>query len=202
MTGPPGRRLVYWATGVSVLALTAGFVMAASTLNAGPSQSSNATTTNPSPFSGASVVASALLVETPTIAAYGTLGVQSGSTAGLSGTTSVLATCASGPCQISYAPASQTNPATSLDYAEEVEIAVTQPTTGVGASGFDLQITVSFGAGSLAIAAGYASTGTTSAGSPQTVDVFLYVDLGTASAPTVNVVSVTFNTCGSTASCP
>jgi hypothetical protein len=195
-------RLVYVATGLGVLALVGGFVLASSTVGVGPSQASNATSNSPTPFSGASVVATSLVLVTPVIVGYGGLGTQSGSTGGLSGTTSTLASCAVGPCVANYNPAAQSFPAASLNFAEQVEIAVTQPTTGVGASGFDVQVSISFGLSGVAFAAGYVSTGTTSAGSSQTVDVFLFVDLGSGVAPTVNSVSVTFNSCGSSSTCP
>jgi hypothetical protein len=194
-------RTIYAGTGLAVLALVGGYVLAASTTTSGPAQNTNVTSSSPNGFSTATVASAALIVESSTTVAYTALGSQSASTGGLAGSTTALAACASGPCIVNNRPASQSFTATAGDYAEQVVIAVTQPTSS--ATGFDMQLTVagSF-SGSPAVAEVYVSTGTTTAGSAQTVDVYMFVDLGTSTAPTVSSVSVVFNSCSSATTCP
>jgi hypothetical protein len=202
MNGKRRLRTVYAATILGVMAMVGGYVLAASTTTTGPAQGSNITSTTPSGFTTATVASSQLVVLTATTSGYAALGSQAAGTAGLSGTTTALSTCASGPCTGNGSPATQTNAATSGHYAEQLVIAVIQPLSGSGASGFDMSITVNFGASSVASANFYVSTGTTSAGTTQTVNVYVFVDLGTGTAQTVSSVAVVFNGCATAAACP
>jgi hypothetical protein len=198
-------RAVYAGTALAVLALVGGYVLAASSVTVpGPAQTTNVTSTSPSGFSTAVVSSSAVVIQSSTTVGYAALGTQSASTGGLAGTTTALAGCTA-TCAENDNPATQTNPATVGNYAEQVVIAVQQPIVSAGPTGFDAQISVSItasGVASTAVAEVYVSTGTTTASSAVTVDVYLFVDLGTTNAPAIDTVNVVFNACSSSTTCP
>lgn len=128
---------------------------------------------------------------------YAEAGVQ-GSSIGLEGTTTVLASC-TGACTDRYRPAS--SPAIAAGhYAERVIFTVTQPAAAGPAVGFDLEIAVHLTTGWV-VGMGYFSTGVATGAATATITLRMYVDLGTA-APTVDAVEVTVNRCLATTGCP
>ena len=197
------RRSVYIATIVAMLAMVGGWALATTTTTSGPAQSSNITTSQPAGFSVATVGSSHLVVMTSTMAAYNSAGTQSAATGGLAGTPRVLAVCAAGPCNENH-NAVNGNAATAGDYAEQLVLVVTQPATGGAASGFDVQVELSINIATLEFGDAYFSTGVSSAATTQTVNVYLFIDLGVGGilAPLVNTISVQFNSCLTAASCP
>jgi hypothetical protein len=128
---------------------------------------------------------------------YAAAGVQ-GTSPGLQGTTVVLASCAR-TCTDRYRPASA--PAIAAGhYTERVAFVVTQPGAAGPAVGFDLEIAVHLSTGWV-FGMGYFSTGVATGAGTSTINLRMFVDLGTA-APTVVAVEVTVNRCLSTTGCP
>jgi len=197
-------RTVYIVTAALMVAMIGGYALAATTLTAGPNQSSNVTTSPTSGFAQGTISSEQLVVITAAMAATTVTGTQLG-TVGLAGTPTALAACAANPCAAQgFRP---TNPAseTQGNYGEQVVLSVTQPTTGSGATAFDFSMTISITLGvvtSSVVFQGYLSTGTTTNAASVTVPVFLFADLGTNSAPIINSISVVFNTCATATSCP
>lgn len=195
------RRTVYLATVAAMIAMVGGWALAVTTTTAGPAQNTNITTSAPAGFTVASVGSTQAVLVSSTIAAYTGAGTQTVGTAGLSGSTITIATCAAGPCVANY-HAVNGNAVTTGDYAEQIVLSVTQPATGGTASGFDAQLEVTINAVTLEFGNTYFSTGVSSAGTAQTVNVYVFVDLGVTSAPVVNTISIQLNACLSASNCP
>ena len=195
------RRTVYVATIVAMLAMVGGWALATTTTTVMSSPgSANITTSQPTGFTTATVASDQVVVVTSAVAAYAGAGTQSAGTSGLAGQTTALTTCPSAPCYQSFS-AVNGNALASGDYAEQLEISVTQPSAT--ATGFDLQIEVNINSNTHVFGNAYFSTGTSGTTS-QTVTVYLFVDLGVSgiNAPTVSSISVQFNGCNSASSCP
>lgn len=195
------RRTVYVATIVATLAMVGGWVLAASTTTVLPSQTSNVTSGAPSGFTAASVQSTQVVVESSTIVGYANGGTQLVGTSALGGTTTALAVCAAGPCTGNYNSVNGNAP-TAGEYAVQMVLAVTQPATGGAATGFDVQVEANINANVLVFGYVYFSTGVSSAVSAQTVNVYVFVDLGVGVAPTVNSISIQMNGCLSATTCP
>lgn len=197
-----GRRRAVWiATAAAMVALLGGWALAVSTTSTGPAQSSNITVTTPNGFTTASVGSTQVILLSSTVAAYPAAGTQAATTAALSGSTLTLTACATGPCTQNLV-AVDGNTVTAGDYALQMVVDVTQPATGGTAAGFDVQAEVTINGGTLEFGNAYLSTGVSTAVTSQTVDVLLFVDLGTTTAPTLSSASIQFNSCLSASSCP
>jgi hypothetical protein len=201
MQGRLRRRTVYLATVAAMIAMVGGWALAVSTTNTGPAEGTNVTVTAPGGFTTASVLSTQVVAVSSLIAAYTSAGTQNPSTSGASGTTLVLATCASGPCTENHQTVNG-NALVAGDYAQQVLVQVTQPATGGAASGFDFQVEESINSGTLVFGYAYFSTGVSSAGSAQMINVYVFFDLGTSTAPTVGSISVSFNNCQTASTCP
>jgi len=197
-------RTIYLVTAALMVALIGGYALAATSLTVGPTQTSNVTSSPTAAFAQGTVSSEQLVVLSVAMTGTTAAGAQTGAVA-LSGTTTALATCAANPCAAqNFRPV---NPAAEVqgDYGEQVVLSVTQPTVGTGAAGFDFSITVSITIGvvtSSVVFQGYFSTGTTTAAAAVTVPVYLFMDLGTQTAPVINSLGFVFNTCATAASCP
>jgi len=202
-------RTVYLVTAAAMLAMIGGYAIAATTVTTlSPQQSSNVTQ-SPSPggFAGiATITSEQLVVLTSSMSSATAGGVETSGAVGLSGTPHALATCATGPCAatnfITALPATEVTG----DFGEQIVLSVTQPSGVVANSvGFDIAVTVSITVGvttSSQNALAYVATGSTGVGTTSTIPVFLFVDLGTSTAPVINSVSVVFNQCASASACP
>ncbi|MCI4317073.1 MAG: hypothetical protein L3J96_00910 [Thermoplasmata archaeon] len=197
------RRTVYVATIVAMLAMVGGWALATTTTTAGPAENSNITTSQPAGFTVATVGSSQVVTLSGTMATYSSAGTQAAGTGGLAGTPHALAVCAAGPCTENH-DAVNGNAATAGDYAEQLVISVIQPATGGVASGFDVQVEITMNVNVLEFGVGYFSSGVSSAVTAQTVEVYLFIDLGLGGilAPVINTISVQFNSCLTTAACP
>lgn len=198
------RRTVYVATIVAMLAMVGGWALATTTTTVmSQPGSANITTSQPTGFSTATVGSDQVVVVTSAIAAYSSAGTQSAGTVGLAGQTIALNACSAGTCTQSFLSVNG-NAATAGDYAEQLVIAVTQPASTGTSTGFDIQIEVSINSNSLVFGDAYFATGVAGATSSQTVNVYLFIDLGVngINAPTISSISVQFNGCNSNTSCP
>ncbi len=188
-----------------MLALIGGYAIAATTVTTlAPQQSSNVTQ-SPSPggFSTiASVSSEQLVVLSAGMTSSGPAGTETVGAVGLSGSTFQLANCPVAPCAIqNFRTAS---PATEVtgNYGEQVVLSVFQSVAN-SALGFDMALTVSITVGittSSVTALGYLELPTL--GPTETISAFVFVDLGTTTAPVINSVSVIFNQCAVGTSCP
>lgn len=195
------RRTAYLVTVAAMVAMVGGWALAASSVTSGPSQVTNVTTTTPTGFTTASLSSAQVVMVSSTIAGYLGAGTQSASTSALAGTTLVLGVCATGPCVENH-NAVNGNAATAGNYAEQLVVAVTQPASTGSATGFDIQVELNINSNTLVFGYAYFSTGVSTAATSQTVDVYLFVDLGVTAAPLVNSISVQFNGCLSASACP
>ncbi|MCI4340571.1 MAG: hypothetical protein L3J73_04825 [Thermoplasmata archaeon] len=209
MTTKRRQRTIYLATAAAMVAMVGGYALAATTVTTlNPQQSTNVTQTpTPGGFSGvATVTSEQLVVLTAGMTGSLTGGTQVGGATGLDGTPRALATCAAGPCPLANFITASPATETTGNFGEQVVMTVTQPAGAAGNSvGFDMSLQVSITVGvvtSTVSAIGYLATGTTGVGTTSTITVFLFVDLGTASAPVINSVNVVFNQCSSAAACP
>lgn len=209
MSAKRRQRTVYVITAAAMLAMIGGYALAATTITTLSPQQATNVTQSPAPtgFSGiASVTSEQLVVLTSGMASSGTAGTESVGATGLSGAPSALATCAAGPCPlanfITASPASEA----AANYGEQIVLNVTQPAgAGSNSIGFDMAITVSITVGLSTysvVSLAYLATGSTGVGTTSSISVFLFVDLGITTAPTINSVSIVFNQCSSGTACP
>lgn len=190
------QRTVYLVTIAAMIAMIGGYALAATTLTTLPTQTSNVTSGNPGGFALASVASEQLVVISTPMSTSTAAGTQGGG-AGLAGTSVQLAVCAAAPCAAqSFRSAT---PAAALgDYGEQLTLSAFQSGAN-SALGFDMAITVVTTA-STVVAFAYLEIPTS--GVTETITVFLFVDLGTTTAPIVNSVSVVFNQCSTGSTCP
>jgi hypothetical protein len=193
----------------AMVAMVGGYALAATSVTTlSPQQASNVTQ-SPSPGSFASIAtitSEQLVVLSASMTAAVTGGAQAGGAIGLSGAPTALASCSVGPCAagnfITASPATETTG----HFGEQIVLSVTQPSgAATNSVGFDFAVTVSITVGvtTLSVTAlVYLATGSTGVVSSATIPVFIFVDLGTASAPVINSVSVVFNQCSSATTCP
>ncbi|MGI0132175.1 MAG: hypothetical protein ACREDK_03645 [Thermoplasmata archaeon] len=191
---------MYVATIVAMLAMVGGWALATTTITTGPAESTNITTSQPAGFSTATVASTQVVKVNNAIAAYTAAGTQSSDTSGLAGTTASLTPCAAA-CAENYITVNG-NTITAGDYAQQIVFTVTQPVST--ATGFDIQVQVTMNTNVLVFGNAYFDTNFNSQSSTSTVTVYLFVDLGVGgvSAPTISSISVQFNGCLSTTSCP
>jgi hypothetical protein len=190
------QRTVYLVTIAAMIAMIGGYALAATTLSSLPTQTSNVTSGNPGGFALATVASEQLVVISSGMSAAASAGAQ-GSGAGLSGTTAQLTACAAAPCAAQSFKAA--TPATTLgDYGEQLTLNAAQSSANTGL-GFDAAITVVTST-STVVAFAYLQIPTS--GVTETIPVFLFVDLGTTTAPIIDSVSVVFNQCSTGTSCP
>lgn len=200
-------RAIYIVTAALMVAMIGGYALAAtSIITLTPGQSSNVTST-PAPTGFAnigSVASEQLVVLTAAMTGSTIAGTQVG-TLGLDGTPTALAVCAAAPCAVQGFRPAVPSAATVGDYGEQIVVNVIQPATGGTSLGFDFSITVSVTIGvvtSAVVVQGYLATGVSTAATAQTVPVFLFLDMTSATAPVINSVNVVFNQCASATSCP
>lgn len=135
------------------------------------------------------------------LAALGAGGTQVAGVVGVAGTPVALATCGAAACRDRYIVASPAG-LVAGDYAEDAELSVTQPSAATGASsGFLVEIEVQTSAG-WTTGRAYLATGTALRATGATLTVLLYVNLGTATAPTVLKTYVQVDRCSSATVCP
>jgi hypothetical protein len=203
MTEHKGKyRTIYLVTAALMAAMIGGYALAATTVTTlSPGQSSNVTSTpTPGGFANiGSIGSEQLVILTAGMAGAATAGTQIGAV-GLDGTPTALAVCASACAAQNFHPA---NPGamTVGDYGEQFVINVIQPATGGTSLGFDFSLTVAASTGTTVVQ-GYLATGVSSAGTAQTIPVFVFVDLTTTTAPVINSLTVVFNQCSSATACP
>jgi len=190
------QRTVYLVTIAAMIAMIGGYALAATTLTPLPTQTSNVTSGNPGGFALATVASEQLVVVSTPMSTSTAAGIQGGG-AGLSGTTVQLGACALAPCAAQSFKAA--TPATTLgDYGEQLTLSAFQSAAN-SALGFDVAVTV-VTTTSTVVAFAYLQIPTS--GVTETITVFLFVDLGTTTAPIVNSVSVVFNQCTTGSTCP
>lgn len=206
------RRTVYVTAVVAILALAGGFVLAAdSILTVGTGPGSGSGTAQPS-AAPAGVTFSIGNVVILTENADPTLGSTPATGNELGGVEVAIPSCGANTCNDQFQPASSTGPAETVgDYAQQVLLTVAQACTAP-TSGFDAEIAVTDGAGTLISQIdsnlGFSTDHNcqTGGGSGSMVTVYLSIDLGVASsgnsAPTVSEVSVVDNGCSTTTQCP
>lgn len=198
------QRTVYLVTAAAMLALIGGYALAATTVTAGPGQSSNVTQTpTPTGLAFAQVSSEQLVVISSSMASAAAAGTPTSGAVAVAGTPSQLASCAAAPCAVQNYR-SVPNAATAGDFGEQFGLAVAESST-YSAVGFDLAITVSITVGtttSSVVVFAYLETPASTSGTALSIPVYLFVDLGTTTAPAVNSVSVVFNQCSSGTSCP
>jgi len=204
-------RTIYLVTAALMVAMVGGYALAATSLSTGPGQASNLTSSPTSPFATATITSEQLVVMTNAMVALGTAGSQTAGTVGLAGTPNTLTACTVAPCvPVNLRPAVSPNTATTGNFAEQILLSVTQPTTASAtASAFDFSITIVIELNGVPPTTtysyqGYLGTGSTSAAGSETIPVYLYLDLGTTTPLTIttNGISAVFNTCSITTSCP
>ena len=196
-------RTLYVVTAALMVAMVGGYALAATTVTTlTPGQSSNVTNTpTPGGFTNiGSILSEQLVVLSAAMTASATAGAQFG-TVGLDGTPSALAVCGTAPCAAQNFRTANPSTETTGDYGEQFVIDVTQPATGGTSLGFDFTITIVASTGT-SVVQGYLATGVSTAGTAQTVPVFVFVDLTTTTAPVIDSLSVVFNQCASATACP
>lgn len=197
-------RAIYLVTAALMVAMVGGYALAATTLTTlNPGQSSNVTSTPaPGGFTNiGSILSEQLVVLSTPMTSSATAGTQSAGAVGLSGTPAALAVCGAAACAAQNFRTASPATETTGDYGEQIVINVIQPATGGTSLGFDFSITVVASTGTI-VAQGYLATGVSTAGTSETVPVFVFVDLLTTTAPVINSLSVVFNQCATATSCP
>lgn len=192
------QRTVYLVTIAAMIAMIGGYALAATTLSTLPTQTSNVTSGSPGGFALASVASEQLVVISNGMSTSTAAGTQ-GAGAGLSGTTVQLTACAASPAACAAQSFKAATPATTVgDYGEQLTMNAVQSSANSGL-GFDMAITVVTSTATV-VAFVYLELPTTA--NANTIPVFLFVDLGTTTAPIVDSVSVVFNQCSTGTSCP
>ncbi len=197
------HRTIYVVTAALMVAMVGGYALAATSVTTlTPGQSSNVTNTPaPGGFTNiGAILSEQLVVLSAAMTGSATAGTQIG-TVGLDGTPTALAVCAAAPCAAQSFKTASPATETTGDYGEQFVIDVTQPATGGTSLGFDFSITV-VTTTATTVVQGYLATGVSTAGTAQTVPVFVFVDLTTTTAPVVNSLSVVFNQCATATACP
>jgi hypothetical protein len=204
MVGAIRRRTVYIGGMVAMLALFGGFVLASSTVGTfGAGQVSSVSTSVPGGLAFASVQSSSVGTMSSMMQGAASAGTQTTGVLGMGGATVALTSCTSGGTCSQTFNAVNGNPASTGDVVDQIEISVTQPGNAGTAQGFDVQVSISAGAGpTYTVADGYFSSGLATASGTSTVNVFLLVDLGTTTPQTINSVAVALNSCDSAITCP
>ena len=196
-------RAIYIVTAALMVAMIGGYALAAtSIITLTPGQSSNVTST-PAPTGFAnigSVASEQLVVLTAAMTGSTIAGTQVG-TLGLDGTPTALAVCAAAPCAVQGFRPAVPSAATVGDYGEQIVVNVIQPATGGTSLGFDFSITVVASTGTVVVQ-GYLATGVSTAVGTETIPVFVFLDLGSTTAPVITSLTVVFNQCASATSCP
>jgi hypothetical protein len=140
-------------------------------------------------------------VATAALAGLAAAGTQQAGTPGLAGTPTALPACLAPPCRDRYIVASPAG-LTVGDYAERGTFALTQPAAPPGATtGFLVEIAVHLSTGWI-FGRAYLATGTTTLAGGAAITLQLYVNLGTAAAPTILAVETVVGTCSSATVCP
>jgi hypothetical protein len=130
----------------------------------------------------------------------GLAGIQSGSSIGISGGTSILRACAVSPCTDTYRGAG--TPRLKVgDWGLEVHLTVRQPPTATGrATGFVVQVAVETAAG-WRVVVGYFSTGTNPSATTKTIHLDFFEDLGVTLKPTLRATDIVLSACAQARSC-
>lgn len=193
------QRTIYLVTIAAMIAMIGGYALAATTVTTlAPPQSSNVTSGGtPGGFTSIAAVTSEQLVVISAAMSGSTAAGTQGAGSGLSGTPTQLAVCAAPPCASqSFRAASPA--ATTGDYGEQLTLNAFQSAAN-SALGFDMVVTV---VTTTATVVAYAYVEMPTSAVTETIPVFLFVDLGTTTAPVINSVSVVFNQCSAGTSCP
>jgi hypothetical protein len=133
-------------------------------------------------------------------AALGAAGTQMG-VPGMAGSPTALPACVGAVCRDRYIVASPAGLVVG-DYAEHATFTVRQPVAPAGVSvGFMVEIMVHTSTG-WTVGRAYLATGTTRAAGGSTISLTLYLNLGTAAAPTILSVYSVVDTCTSATVCP
>ncbi len=196
-------RTIYLVTAALMVAMVGGYALAATTVTTlSPGQSSNVTNTpTPGGFANiGSIVSEQLVVLTAGMTGSITAGSQVGAV-GLQGNPTTLAVCGAAPCAVQNFKTANPGTETTGNYGEQIVINVIQPATGGTSLGFDFSVTIVASTGTVVVQ-GYLATGVSTFTSAETIPVYLYVDLGTTTAPVINSLSVVFNQCASATACP
>lgn len=140
------------------------------------------------------------VVANPGQAGLGSAGTQAAGP-GMTGTPLTLPACAAAACRDRYIVASPAG-LTVGDYAERAMYTVTQPVTPPGVStGFMVEMVVHTSTGWI-VGRAYVATGTTAFAGGSVITLVLFLNLGTAAAPTILGAFSVVDKCSSTTVCP
>lgn len=153
------------------------------------------------PTPPAAVTAFADVVATAALAGLGPAGTQTAGVPGLSGTPTTLPECLAAACRDRYIVASPPGLVVG-DYAERVTLTVNQPLAPPGTStGFLVEIAVQTATG-WTFGRAYLATGTTAEAGGAVITVRLYLNLATATPPTIRSAFAVVDECSSATVCP
>ncbi|MGA7860846.1 MAG: hypothetical protein WCB19_03195, partial [Thermoplasmata archaeon] len=120
---------------------------------------------------------------------------------GLAGTPRALPACLAAACRDRYIVASPAG-LTVGDYSERVTFALTQPVAPPGVSkAFLVEIVVQTSTGTI-VGRAYVATGTTARAGGAAITLQIYVNLGTAAAPTILSLQTVVGACSAATVCP
>jgi len=149
----------------------------------------------------ATVTATALRLATAALAALPAAGTQRAGAIGLAGTPMALPACLAAACRDRYIVASPAG-LTAGDYSERVTFTLTQPVAPPGVSkAFLVEIVVQTSTGTI-VGRAYVATGTTTHAGGAAITLQIYVNLGTAAAPTILSVRTVVGACSAATVCP
>ncbi|MGA7923901.1 MAG: hypothetical protein WCA77_08000 [Thermoplasmata archaeon] len=186
---------------VTTLLFAQGLAVGVTTIQSGPRQVSSATNIVPNSSVPATLVSAVLAVVPANVPTSPIAGTHAAGTSGLAGATATLPACNITDCTQHYRFALPTNIVVG-DYSERLTLVIDQPFTGAGAStGLAIDFAVRTTAGWFT-AQGYLATGTSTLTGGSIIHVQLYLDLATATRPTVLVVALALNPCAAPGECP
>lgn len=149
----------------------------------------------------ATVTATVDRVATARSAGYPPAGTQLAGTVGLAGTPTAIPACPAAACTDRYIVASPAG-LTVGNYAERVTLTLTQPLAPPGVSkGFLVEVLVHTTT-EWVVGRAYLATGTTAEAGGATITLLLYLNLGTAAAPTILGVQTVVDLCSTATVCP
>jgi hypothetical protein len=203
-SGGFGRASARWVLPTvvfTIFLLLQGMAFGATTVTLQVPAGYSVTQVGAPPAAPATLTAVADRVATGALAGLPAAGAQRAGTGGLAGTPTALPACLAAACRDRYIVASPAGLVVG-DYAERGTFALTQPAAPPGASqGFLVEILVQLSTGWI-VGRAYLATGTTARAGGAAITLQLYVNLGTAAAPTILGVETIVDVCSSATVCP
>lgn len=189
------------AVGLVVLLLCQGLAEGATSLTSQTPAAYSVTHAGAPAAPPVTVIGSEDQVATIALAGLPPAGTQATGVIGLEGTPTALPACPFSPCRDRYTVASPAG-LTVGDYAERVAFTVAQPSAATGQStGFLVEILVQTTTG-YTVGRAYLATGTTGFPGGATINLRLYLNLATATPPTILAVLTVVDQCSSATACP